>query len=157
MGKTIDKTKFKNYAKEIVEMLNRSLERLLYSYEKAKQFLPNKTNFTDDELEIIESMCSRFARTNDLLLQKAFRFLDIFEYNGYDFSVPQRISLAKQRGLIDDETEFKYIRELRNEVAHNYATDYFIELFNEILNYIPKLKKITITTVNYLSNKVINK
>lgn len=157
MGKTIDKAKFKAYAVDIVDMLNKSLERLKYSYNKAKQFLPYKTDFNNDELEIIESMCSRFARTNDILLQKAFRFLDIYEHSGYDFSVPQRISLAKQRNLIDDEMEFKYIRELRNEVAHNYATDYYIDLFNEIFKYIPKLEEITNRTVDYLNKNVIIK
>lgn len=155
MGKEINKSKFKEYAKEIVEMLDRSSERLVYSYNKVSDFLTKQTNFNDDELEIIESMCSRFARLNDILLQKAFRFLDIYELNGYDFSVPQRISIAKKRNIIDDEMEFKYIRELRNEVAHNYATDYYLDLFKEIHKYIPKLIKYVEKTKKYIERNVI--
>ncbi len=154
MGARIDKTKFKTFAKEIVNMLNSSLDRLDYSFKKVSRFLLTKNDFNDEELEIIESMCSRFARINDILLQKAFRFMDIYEFDGYDMAVPQRISEAKKRGLIDDEMEFKYIRELRNEVAHNYATDYYTELFKEIFHNIPKLKEITKRTIEYLERKL---
>lgn len=156
MGEAIKKSKYNDYGKEVIEMLNRSAERLLYSFEKVKKFINDKEEFNDEELEIIESMCSRFARTNDILLQKAYRFLDIVEYEGYDFNVPKRIHLAKQRGLIDDEMTFKYIRELRNEVAHNYATDYYIELFKEIYKYTPKLIEYVRKAETYLTKKIIS-
>lgn len=147
--------KYLDYAREIVEMLKRSSQRLIYSYNKVSEFLTLKKEFSEEELEIIESMCSRFARTNDLLLQKAFRFIDIYESKGYDISVPQRITNAYKRKLIDDEKEFKYIRELRNEVAHNYATDYFYELFSEIHKYSPSLLKIVDRTINYIETKIL--
>ncbi|ROL58261.1 hypothetical protein D9V84_00585 [Bacteroidetes/Chlorobi group bacterium Naka2016] len=155
MGKNIEKTKFKEYAKEIVDMLERAKSRLIFSYNKVADFINSETDFDDDQLEIIESMCSRFARLNDILLQKAFRFLDIYELNGYDFSVPHRINMAMKRKLIDDELEFKYIRELRNEIAHNYATDYYIELFKEIYKYTPKLLEIVDKTKQYIRKKII--
>ncbi|MCX7908161.1 MAG: hypothetical protein N2560_01405 [Ignavibacteria bacterium] len=156
MGKNIENKKYKEFAKEIVEILSRSLARLEYSFEKVSKFLLNKANFSEEELETIESFCSRFARANDILLQKAFRFLDIYEYKGYDFDVQKRISNARKRGLIQNEMEFKYIRELRNEIAHNYATDYYIELFKEVFKYTPKLVEISKRTIQYLQSNINN-
>jgi hypothetical protein len=86
-------------------------------------------------------------------LQKAFRFLDIYEFDGYDFPVPKRITLAERRKLIPSTETFKYIRELRNEVAHNYATDYYIDLFKEIFKYTPTLFEIVDNTIEYLNKK----
>ncbi len=147
--------KYLDYARDVVDMLRRSTQRLIYSYNKVSKFFTLKNEYSEEELEVIESMCSRFARTNDLLLQKAFRFIDIYESKGYDFSVPQRISNAYKRNIIDDEKEFKYIRELRNEVAHNYATDYFYELFSEIIKYTPTLLDIVERTINYIETKIL--
>ncbi|MFN3305896.1 MAG: hypothetical protein ACK42Z_01780 [Candidatus Kapaibacteriota bacterium] len=149
--------KYLDYAREVIDMLRRSTQRLIYSYNKVNEFFTPKNEFTEEELEVIESMCSRFARTNDLLLQKAFRFIDIYELKGYDLSVPQRIANAYKRNIIEDEKEFKYIRELRNEVAHNYATDYLYELFTEIINYTPTLLDIVERTINYIETRILAK
>jgi len=153
MGKDIRQDKYREYALEIIEMLTKSAGRLKYSYFKVQQIDLDKEDFTEEELETIESLCSRFARISDILLQKAFRFLDIYEFDGYDFPVPKRITLAERRKLIPSTETFKYIRELRNEVAHNYATDYYIELFKEIFKYTPTLFEIVDNTIEYLNKK----
>lgn len=153
MGKDIRQDKYREYALEIIEMLTKSAGRLKYSYSKVQQIDLDKEDFTEEELETIESLCSRFARISDILLQKAFRFLDIYEFDGYDFPVPKRITLAERRKLIPSTETFKYIRELRNEVAHNYATDYYIELFKEIFKYTPTLFEIVDNTIEYLNKK----
>jgi len=153
MGKDIRQDKYREYAIEIIEMLTKSAGRLKYSYSKVQQIDLDKEDFTEGELETIESLCSRFARISDILLQKAFRFLDIYEFDGYDFPVPKRITLAERRKLIPSTETFKYIRELRNEVAHNYATDYYIELFKEIFKYTPTLFEIVDNTIEYLNKK----
>jgi hypothetical protein len=153
MGKDIRQDKYREYAIEIIEMLTKSAERLKYSYSKVQQIDLDKEDFTEEELETIESLCSRFARISDILLQKAFRFLDIYEFDGYDFPVPKRITLAEGRKLIPSTETFKYIRELRNEVAHNYATDYYIDLFKEIFKYTPTLFEIVDNTIEYLNKK----
>jgi hypothetical protein len=153
MGKEIRQDKYREYALEIIEMLTKSAERLKYSYSKVPKIDLDKEDFTEEELETIESLCSRFARISDILLQKAFRFLDIYEFDGYDFPVPKRITLAERRKLIPSTETFKYIRELRNEVAHNYATDYYIDLFKEIFKYTPTLFEIVDNTIEYLNKK----
>ena len=153
MGKDIRQDKYREYALEIIEMLTKSAERLKYSYSKVQQIDLDKEDFTEEELETIESLCSRFARISDILLQKAFRFLDIYEFDGYDFPVPKRITLAERRKLIPSTETFKYIRELRNEVAHNYATDYYIDLFKEIFKYTPILFEIVDNTIEFLNKK----
>lgn len=150
MGKKIKKESYINYAFDLIEMLERSLRRLKYSYFKSKDINLDKNNFEDYELEILEALCSRFARLSDMLIQKAFRFIDIYELADPDISVLDRIHNAERRNLISSAEDFKYIRQLRNEVAHNYSSDAFAELFKEIMAYIPLLINGTEKTIDFL-------
>jgi hypothetical protein len=155
MGKKINYNKYRDYAKDLIEMLRRSTERLRFSYNRVAKINLDKATFTDEELETIESLCSRFARTSDMILQKAFRFLDIWELEQPDISVIDRIHNAEKRRLIPDAEEFKYIRELRNDVAHNYALDHSEELFKEIFVYTKVLFSIVERTIKYIQTKVL--
>lgn len=155
MGKKINFNKYQSYAKDIIEMLERSVEHLRFSYNRVANINLDKSIFTDEELEKIESLCSRFARTSDMLLQKAFRFIDILELEAIDISVIDRIHNAEKRRIIPNAEDFKYIRELRNDVAHNYALSHSEELFKEIFNYTEILFTITERTIKYIETKVL--
>ncbi|MGQ9818492.1 MAG: hypothetical protein ACUVQ1_00995 [Candidatus Kapaibacteriales bacterium] len=156
MGKKIKREIYINYAFDLIEMLEKCLNRLKYSYSKSRSINLEKNDFEDPELEILEALCSRFARLSDMLIQKAFRFIDIYELADPDISVLDRINNAERRNLIRSAGEFKYIRQLRNEVAHNYSSDAFAELFKEIMAYIPILINGTEKTIEFLKKEIIN-
>lgn len=155
MGTQMKPLKYLNFARDIVEMLERGLEKLKYSFKKVSEISLEKENFEEEELETIEALCSRFARLSDMLLQKAFRFIDIYELYDPDISVLDRIQNAERRHLIGSAEEFKYIRQLRNEIAHNYAMENFVELFKEIIAFTPILINNTETTIEFIKKKVI--
>ncbi len=146
----VNKEKYIPYGKEIIESLHRANERLRYSLNKSQQIQLNYPELSEEELEILESLCSRFARLSDILLQKAFRFIDIFELGEPDIQIQQRIDNAEHRRLIPNAETFKYIRELRNEIVHNYNLVDQNEFFEEIIKYSPILIKICDKTINYL-------
>lgn len=155
MGKKIKRENYLNYSVDLIEILERSLSRLKYSYYKSKNIDLNKNYFEDHELEALEALCSRFARLSDMLIQKAFRFIDIYELADPNISVLDRIHNAERRSLISSAEDFKYIRQLRNEVAHNYSSDAFAELFKEIMVYIPLLIDGTEKTIDFLKKEIM--
>lgn len=91
-----------------------------------------------DDFDAFEAFTSRFARVSDILLQKFFRALDVVELSegGTLLDVLLR---AEKRGLVESADKFLEIRELRNEISHEYATDDLPALFEAVLQKAPEL------------------
>ena len=107
--------------KEEIELLEHAAHILRRSYEKCTA-IGVKNTYSDDELESIEALTSRFARTADILVQRMFRLIDELDLspNG---TIRDRINRAEKKDLISDAHEFVEIRKLRNAIAHEYKAD----------------------------------
>ena len=111
-----------NHAKENFKLLLSDMEKardiLLFSFSKC-----NKVNMTegltDNEMESLEALTSRFSRLSDILIQKVFRAIDIFDLDD-EGTVRDRINRAEKKGYIDSADVFIDIRILRNEISHEY-------------------------------------
>jgi len=95
--------------------------------------------------EAIEAFLSRYSRTVDLLINKVLRGLDILEME--DTSKKLDIVIrAEKRGFIKDFNVLIEMKDLRNELAHEYvqkrieeALQYSLEIFiiaEKIENYL---------------------
>ena len=51
------------------------------------------------------------------------------------------LARAEKRGLIESVDRFRLIREVRNEIAHEYLLDDLGELFERVKEYTPELLK----------------
>lgn len=91
-----------------------------------------------EDLEKFESLTARFARFNDILLQKIFRLIDIIDLDDAG-TVRDRINRAEKKGLIEDAQAFIEIRELRNSIAHEYQPEALSVIFPETLKATPTL------------------
>ena len=67
-------------------------------------------------------MTSRFARLSDIIIQKLLRGLDRYELEPSGSTIDV-INRAERRGLIDSAGCWRDLRELRNEIAHEYVAD----------------------------------
>jgi hypothetical protein len=90
-----------------------------------------------EQLERLESLSSRFARLADLLIQRIFRLVDAIELTGGG-SVLDRIYRAEKRGWTNA-AELIRIRELRNLIAHEYATEKMPEIYAAVATLAPLL------------------
>ena len=81
-----------------------------------------------EQRESCEALTSRFARLCDLLIQRLFRTLDQVELAD-DGTILDRLTRAEKRGIISTAEEWRELRELRNEIAH----DYLIESSDRVL------------------------
>lgn len=91
-----------------------------------------------EDLGKFESLTARFARFNDILLQKIFRLIDTIDLDDTG-TVRDRINRAEKKGLIEDAQRFIEIRELRNSIAHEYQPESLKVIFPETLQATPIL------------------
>lgn len=113
-------------------------KRLQISYGKAKLIFKEKQDYSDEELEVLESLTSRFARLSDILIKKIFRLLEKLDLDDSK-TIRDSIILAEKKGLISSYEKFFRIRELRNFTAHEYEDENLFAVISEIIDLTPVL------------------
>ena len=102
---------------------------LRYSMERCLNLIGNE-ELPPEQLERLESLTSRFARLADLLIQRIFRLIDEIELTGGGTTL-DRIHRAEKRGWANA-AELIKIRELRNLIAHEYATEKMPDIYTAV-------------------------
>ena len=109
-------------------------------------------NITIDELDKFEVLCSRFSRGIDLLVRKVFRCIDDVEFETQGTLI-DTVNRAHKRNLFSNLDEIKLIKDLRNEIVHEYVESDLPDLFEEVLENTPKLIKIIEATIQYVEDR----
>lgn len=109
---------------------------LEYSMERCLNLIGQEM-LPPDQLERLESLTSRFARLADLLIQRIFRLIDEIELTGGG-TILDRIYRAEKRGWANA-ADLISIRELRNLIAHEYATEKMLEIYTSVAAMSPAL------------------
>lgn len=124
---------------------------LQYSMERCRNIVGQEA-LPPEKLERLESLTSRFARLADLLVQRVFRLVDEIELVGGG-STLDRIYRAEKRGWANA-AELINICELRNLIAHEYATEKMAEIYSAVallspvlLDAVPKVVEYTATMI----------
>ena len=105
-----------------------------------------------EQLERLESLTSRFARLADLLIQRIFRLIDEIELTGSG-SLLDRIYRAEKRGWANA-AELIKIRELRNLIAHEYATEKMREIYATVAAMSPALLATVPKVIEYAGSMI---
>ena len=92
----------------------------------------------EEEYDALEAFASRFARVSDMVVQRTFRGIDRVELEEPG-SVLDVLARAEKKGLIESVEQFRLIREVRNEIAHEYLLEELGELYQSVKQYTPKL------------------
>lgn len=117
------------------------------SYEKSPPPPYEKVN--PDDWDQLEALAGRFARLTDLVLHKVFRAIDRYEFEETG-SLLDSSNRAVRRGLIDSVDALRDLKDLRNEIVHEYALDDLSGLYQDIYEATPKLVKLTDDIGEYL-------
>lgn len=139
----------KKLLQQELQLLDDASQVLAYSFNKCSK-IGLKTDFSPEELESFESLCSRFARLSDILTQKIFRLLAeiALEQPG---TVRDRINRAEKWNLIETAEEFVAIRIVRNDIAHEYLPEAIRDIFKKVMVLTPALLKSVDLTKSYCS------
>jgi len=104
---------------ENFEALEKSLDVLNYSFRKCKS-LGKEEEYEPEEQESFEALTSRFARTSDILTQKVFKSLFAILQENVK-TIIDSANILEKLGIVENADEILNIRELRNQIAHEYV------------------------------------
>jgi len=134
--------------KETLLKLEETLRWLKRSFNICKE-IGIKEKYTENEFDSFETLTSRFARTIDILVNKLFRCIDAVEFES-EGTMIDVINRAHKRNLFESIDQIRLLKELRNEIAHEYVQDELISLFTKVFDSIPDLLIIIENTHKYI-------
>ena len=132
----IDKNK-KEFLKESLKMLEKSLSYLLESYETCKK-IGIKENYTSKELVEFEALTSRFARSVDILTARVIRSL-LYLLGEERPTLIDVANYLEKLKVIENADDLLLLRDIRNLISHEYVFENLRELYREVLKQTPKV------------------
>jgi len=137
---------------ETVKILEDSLRWLKRSYDKCQK-IGVKKEYSDDEFDAFETLTSRYARTADILIYKVFRSIDAVEFENHG-SLIDILNRAHKRGFFESIEKIRQIKELRNEIAHEYVKADIVELYGDVIEFVPVLLTICDKVKKYVEKNI---
>jgi hypothetical protein len=134
-------------AERAVEIFSKSVVKSYRLLEEAKT-----RKLSDDDRETFESLTSRYGRALDFLTQKLLRTIDRLELTD-DGSVLDRINRFKKRNVLQDEVNYALLKDLRNQIVHEYILDETDRVVIEVLNYAPLVEDMFLKAKEYCLQK----
>lgn len=139
---------------ENLVLLEKSLMALSHSYDKCNA-IGDKEEYDLEEQESFEALTSRFARAADILTQKFFKTLFILLQENIKTFIDAANFLEKLE-IIENADDLLNIREIRNQIAHEYIESDIKALFLDVLHYVPELKKIITKAKAYYHDNLLS-
>ena len=124
--------------KDNIEKISNALISFKKSLEKCES-IGIKEMYTFEELEAFDSLTVKFARISDILTQKVLRtiFILLREDNLTFIDICKK---AEKHQLIDDADSLLSIRDIRNQVSHDYNDENLKTLYADIFKLSPQLE-----------------
>ncbi len=93
-------------------------------------------HLTDEAMDAFEGLTSRFSRVVDILFSNVFRSIAYLE-KGETLSWIDNLLLMEKIGILNSTEEARFIKELRNDIVHEYLTSDMTQLYMEVLVQCP--------------------
>lgn len=103
-----------------------------------KSPLPPYVEVNENDWDQLEALSGRFARLTDLIVHKLLRALDRYEFEETG-ALLDAANRAVKRGLIESTSELRDLKDIRNEIMHEYAIDDLSGLYTDIYRATPLL------------------
>jgi hypothetical protein len=139
---------------QMMERFERAITQLREAYDKVRAIDLSSEISSDDDL-YFEAFTSRFARTCDIQLRKVFRIIDKLELEEFGTAI-DLYNRAEKRGMIADAPTFREIRELRNEIAHEYRLREPKDIYSDALRLAPIMIESLPTTREYVGKLIVS-
>jgi len=137
----------KKELKEDFNRLDQAVKMLKYSLQQCHK-IGIKRDYLLEELDKFENLTSRFARTSDIYTQKIMKgIIMILREEAKTFIDKANLFEKLEISNVED---LKLIRDLRNEIAHEYKVDDITEIFEAVMEYSDKLIEIIEKTKRFV-------
>jgi len=138
--------------RENINVLNLSADWVRHSYEQTSK-IEIKTEYAIEEFDKLENLTSRYARTADMLVNKVLRSIDTVESEDIG-TVIDIMNRAEKRGIVSSAELLHTIKDLRNNIVHEYKIAEITNFFADVKKYTPLLLEI-IKNVNEYCEKYL--
>jgi len=126
--------------RENINILNLSTDWVRHSYEQTST-IEIKTEYAIEEFDKFENLTSRYARTTDMLVNKVLRSIDTVELEDIG-TIIDIMNRAEKRGLVSSAKLLHIIKDLRNNIVHEYKIAEITRFFADVQKYTPLLLEI---------------
>lgn len=116
---------------EELEYLDKSQHSLKLSLEKSKT-IGTKKEYSFEEMETFDSFTSKFGRTSDLYTQKILRTIWMLLHEAF-LPFIDLLNKAEKLGIINSADSLLEIRDLRNQITHEYIPEAITDLIPEVM------------------------
>jgi len=140
--------------RENINVLNLSADWVQYSYNQTSA-IELKTKYATEEFDKLENLTSRYARTTDMLVNKVLRSIDTVESEDIG-TIIDTMNRAEKRGIVSSAELLHTIKDLRNNIVHEYKISEITRFFADVKKYTPLLLDI-IKNVNVYCEKYLEK
>jgi uncharacterized protein YutE (UPF0331/DUF86 family) len=140
--------------RENINVLNLSADWVRHSYEQTEA-IEIKSRYAIEEFDKLENLTSRYARTTDMLVNKVLRSIDTVESEDIG-TIIDIMNRAEKRGIVSSAELLHTIKDLRNNIVHEYKIAEITRFFADVKKYTPLLLEI-IKNVNEYCEKYLGK
>ena len=137
--------------KDNLRSLEKSIKWLEHSYRKSLKIDLDR-DLSIEDFDTLENLTSRYARTIDLIISKVFRSIDAVELEDSG-TVIDIVNRAEKRGLIESAYKIRELKDLRNEIAHEYEMDDLQNTFARTRDKVPLIMDIALKISDYCTQK----
>jgi hypothetical protein len=119
------------------ELLNAAVDTLKLSVQKCKA-IGSRANYSFEELESFDSLTSKFNRASDIYSQKVLRSVWMILHEPF---VPfiDMMNKGEKMSMIKSSDQMIEIRDLRNQIAHEYIPESIRDLVPEVIELTEQL------------------
>jgi hypothetical protein len=131
------------------DLLLRSMQTLQQSKRKVQILLDTPKEYTFEDLESFDSLTSKFSRSSDVYLQKVIRSVWIL-LREETLPLIDVLNRAEKIFLILSAEDLLQMRDVRNQIAHEYLPEAIPELASEVIFLTEKLEQNVQQTKRFL-------
>jgi len=117
---------------EELDLLKKAVDTLMLSVEKCKTIVP-KNEYTFENMESFDSLTSKFGRCSDLFTQKVLRTIWMLLHEPFAPFI-DLLNKAEKLNIIESADQLLEIRDLRNQITHEYIPEAISDLVPEVIS-----------------------
>lgn len=133
------------------EVFTRGIQSLKTSLDKCRD-IGLKEQYSFEELESYDSLTSKFARLSDILTQKIFKTIMLLLRENAPTLI-DRANVAEKLEIIHSADLLIQIRDMRNDIVHEYFIEQLITLYADIFELTEKLVEFHVEVERYIVEK----
>lgn len=119
------------------KLLHAAVSTLQLSIQKC-QLIGIKENYSFEELESFDSLTSKFSRTSDIFTQKVLRTVWMLLHEPFAPFIDM-MNICEKMLVLRSADQMIEIRDLRNQIAHEYIPEVIRDLVPEVIESTSKL------------------